>query len=100
MSSFFIGHPVYARSSVRWCHDQWPISQSRKVCNYKDNLCNYKEKIQMFIISISQNLRIGNYNLQITNLFTNFYLWIMSVITKFLFHKGGSMEGMFEITNL
>ena len=54
----------------------------------------------MFVISISQNLRIGNYNLQITNLFTNFYFWIMSVITKFLFHKGGSMEGMFEITNL
>ena len=81
-------------------YNLWPISQSRKVCNYKDNLCNYKEKLQMFVISISQNLRIGNYNLQITNLFTNFYLWIMSVITKFLFHKGGSMEGMFEITNL
>ena len=23
-------------------YDQRPISQSQKVCNYKDNLCNYK----------------------------------------------------------
>ena len=41
---------------VSFAHGQRPVSQSQKVCNYKDNLYNYN----IFLILFSQYLRFVN----------------------------------------
>ena len=52
-------------------YKQRPISQSQKVCNYRDNVCNYK---CFKVILFAQYPRFVNCNLQTPNLFTHFYV--------------------------